>query len=94
MQKGWVYEPVISNYEAILFYNVMKNHPDQFYYNPIALAKREEIGMKYRFFCIAVPKDTFTLPSHFADVGIYKPVAGKPYATCIYRLDFDQLFSR
>jgi hypothetical protein len=92
MQRGWIYEPVISNYEALLFYNALKKHSDSFYYRPIAIAKREETGMKYRFLCIAIPKATPYHPSHFAEIEIYKPEMGMPYATCLYRLEFDKMF--
>ncbi len=94
MQKGWVYEPVISNYDALLFYNVMSNYTDGYHYHPIAIAKREQIGMKYRFLCIVLEKITLNLPSHFADIEIYKPELGKPYATCIYKLEFEQFSSQ
>jgi hypothetical protein len=92
MQKGWVYEPVISMYEALLFFNAMKRHKDQYNYNPIAIASREQIGMKYRFLCIATPKTIPGQPSHFADIEIYKPISGIPYATGLHKLDFDKMF--
>jgi hypothetical protein len=92
MQRGWIYEPVISNYEALLFYNALKKHSDSFYYRPIVIAKREEIGMKYRFLCIAIPKVSPCHPSHFADIEIYKPAMGMPYATSIYRIELDKMF--
>ncbi|MHB8129819.1 MAG: hypothetical protein ACYDEX_12550 [Mobilitalea sp.] len=92
MQKGWVYEPVISMYEALLFYNAMKRHRDQYNYNPIAIARREQIGMKYRFLCIATPKTILCQPTNFADIEIYKPESGMPYATSLRRLDFDKMF--
>jgi hypothetical protein len=94
MQKGWVYEPVITKYEALLFYNAMKKHKDHFIYNPIAIARREETGTKYRFLCIATPKTNPGPSSHFADIEIYKPNNGMPYATCLFRLDFDKMFSQ
>lgn len=92
MQKGWVYRPVITKYEALLFYNAMQNHQDAFYYTPIAVAKHEEIGTKYRFLCIAAPKANPEASSLFADIEIYKPVAGRPYATCLYRQDCNSMF--
>jgi hypothetical protein len=91
MQKGWVYRPEITDYEKLLFYNAMGRHQDSFFYKPIALAKHEEAGLKYRFFCIAIPKAYPDYPSHFADIEVYKSVAGMPYATCLYRQDFDSL---
>lgn len=93
MQRGWIYEPVISNYETLLFYNALRKHSDAFYYKPIAVAKREETGMKYRYLCIAAPRSNPSSPSHFADIEIYKPEKGMPYATCIYRIEFDKMFS-
>jgi hypothetical protein len=91
MQKGWVYEPAITNYEAMLFFNSIKSHNDPYYYCPIAIAKRSEIGMKYRFLCIAVNKMNPGTPSHFADIEVYKPQEGRPYATCIYRIEFENI---
>ncbi|MDD3172426.1 MAG: hypothetical protein PHF63_01945 [Herbinix sp.] len=92
MPRGWVYEPVISNYESLIFYNALQKHPDSFNYQPIAIAKREETGIKYRYLCIAMPKVNPFRPSHFADIEIYKPEMGRPYATCIYKIDFDKMF--
>lgn len=92
MQYGWVYRPGITSYEKLLFYIAMQRHRDPYYYYPIALADRVEIGMKYHFFCIAIPKADPGYPSHFVDIGIYKPPAGMPYATCIYCEDFDNMF--
>lgn len=90
--KSWVYEPFMSNYEIVLLHNALRRHQDNFFYNPIALAKREEAGMKYRFLCIAVPKTYPGPPSHFADIEIYKPMKGMPYCTSLYRKDFDSMF--
>ncbi len=53
MPKNWFYEPTVSPYDALLFYNTMKHHHDLFDYIPIAVAKREEIGTIYRYLCIA-----------------------------------------
>jgi hypothetical protein len=92
MQFRWVYEPYLTNYEALLLYNALRNHPGAYYYKPIALAKREETGMKYRFLCISVPKDNPFCTSHFADIEIYKPPLGAPYATFLYHIEFDQMF--
>jgi hypothetical protein len=92
MQRGWVYKPVITNYEALLFYNVLKKHADSFYYRPIAIAKREETGIKYRYLCIAMPRVNPLNPSHFADIEIYKPQMGMPYATYLYKIEFDKMF--
>jgi hypothetical protein len=92
MQGGWVYRPVITEYETFLFYNAMRKHRDAFYYAPIAVAKREETGMKYRFLCIAAPKACPYSQSLFADIEIYKPVDGMPYATCLYRQEYGSMF--
>lgn len=92
MPLRWVYEPFLTNYEALLLYNALKNHPDAYYYKPIACAKREETGMKYRYLCIAAPKDNPFITSHFADIEVYKPQLGAPYTTFLYRIDFDQMF--
>lgn len=93
MQNGWVHESAIAAYEALLFYNALRTHKGDFYYSPIALAKREEVGMKYRYLCVAKPKDNASLSSHFAYIEIYKSPEGRPYVTCLHRLDLDQLFS-
>jgi hypothetical protein len=91
MPKGWVYEPIITKDEILLLYNSLRNHSDSYLYRPIAIAKREEIGMKYRFLCIANPINYPNLPSHFADVGVYKPVLGMPYVTHLNRLEFEDI---
>jgi len=90
--QNWLYEPVTDRYEALLFYNTMQRHPDVYYYNPIAVARREEFGMKYRFLCIGSPKSNPGIPSHFADIEIYKPYSGRPYATGLYKMKFDSIF--
>lgn len=89
MPKNWVYEPCISDYDALLFYNAMKRHEAPFHYIPVAVAMREETGMKYRFLCIARTKNDPEQASHFTIIEIYKPNAGMPYATCLHRLDAD-----
>jgi hypothetical protein len=92
MQNGWVYSPVISDYENYLFFFAMRRNQDIYRYYPIAVAKREEVGTKYRFLCIAVPKKQPDTPSHFADIGIYKPAQGLPYPICLYCQDFESIF--
>lgn len=89
MPKSWVYEPRISPYDALLFYNAMKRHYDLFYYTPIAVAKREEVGTKYRFLCIAHYRNAPEQDSLFARIEVYKPIAGMPYATRLHRLPQD-----
>lgn len=86
MPKEWVYEPIISRYELLLFNNALSRHRDLYYYIPVAIAKREETGMKYRFLCIAEPKTNYGAPAHFANIEIYKPEQGMPYATHIQRI--------
>ena len=85
MPKKWVYEPTVSPYDALLFYNTMKRHYDLFDYIPIAVAKREEIGTKYRYFCVAQARNAPDQASLFANIEIYKPIAGMPYATRLHR---------
>lgn len=92
MYKNWIYEPTISDYDALLFHNALYRHRDNFTYHPIALAKREEHGIKYRFLCIAAPLPGNNGNSHFSDIEIYKPIKGMPYITCLYRIDFDKMF--
>jgi hypothetical protein len=91
MQRGWVYRPEITDYEKLLFDNAMSRHRDSFHYTPVAIAEHEEADNRYRFLCIASPK-TNLYNCYIADIEIYKPVSGMPYATCIYRQDIDKLF--
>lgn len=93
MLREWIYEPYLSDHDNLIFYNALYKHRDPFYYHPIALARREETGMKYHFLCIAFPRDFLGRPSHFADIEIYKPRLGMPYATCLYRIDFEKISS-
>lgn len=90
MQKGWVYEPVISTYELLLFHNTIGRHGDPFYYIPIAIAKREETGMKYHYLCIAKQISFPGSSSHFTNIEIYKPPLGEPYVTALHKFCFDQ----
>ena len=92
MQLYWIFEPEITEYEVTLFHSAMYQHRDYYYYCPIAVAKQEQLGMKYRFLCIAKPWDCTSLCSHLADIEIYKPISGMPYATCLFRLDFNHIF--
>ena len=85
MAKNWIYEPTVSPYDALLFYNTMKRYYDQFEYIPIAVAKREEIGTKYRYLCIAQARNAPDHDTLFAGIEIYKPIAGTPYATRLHR---------
>lgn len=92
MQCRWNYETMIADQDLHILYYALRRHMDHYDYYPLAVAKRKEIGLNYRFLCIAVPKDNAECASHLAIVGVYKPPAGKPYGTCLYRKDFDQLF--
>lgn len=92
MQCKWAYHTMIDDYDIHLLYNAMRRHQDAYNYYPLAVAKREEIGSNYRFLCIAIPKANQEYASHLTVIGVYKPPAGIPYATCLYRQDFDQLF--
>lgn len=86
MSMGWIYEPIQSPYDVLLFYNSMKKHIDSFCYTPIAIARREEIGTKYRFLCLAYDKADPDAASQFASIEIYKPMTGLPYPTRLHRL--------
>lgn len=92
MSGSWVYYPVIPPYEALLLCHVLKRRIDSFDYYPVAYAKREETGMKYRFICIAWPKPGMAQDSRFTGIEIYKPPTGMPYATCLHRLEFDHIW--
>lgn len=91
MQQDWIYHCEISNYEALLLYNALKRHKDTFCYHPIAVAKREETGMKYHFLCIAEPTSIHCGNTHFVDIELYKPMAGMPYITRMKKLNFEGL---
>jgi len=90
MLNRWIYEPLISQDDFLLFCNALSRHKDSYYYRPIAIAKCEEAGLKYRFLCIAEPNTFQGPPTHFANIEIYKPTQGMPYATRIHRICFDQ----
>ncbi|MDF2537243.1 MAG: hypothetical protein K0S76_264 [Herbinix sp.] len=89
MLKNWVYEPLVSYYDSLLFYNSISRYKDPYSYKPIAIAKREEIGLKYRFLCVAVPKEATQPTSHFALIEIYKSEKGMPYITRLHRISSD-----
>lgn len=91
MPMDWKYEANLSYYDIIMFHNVMNSHCDSYIYIPIALAKREEIGIKYRYLCIAQPKSIYGPDSHLVIVEIYRSEMGVPYATRIKRIHFDEL---
>jgi len=92
MQCKWIYETMIDDRDLYILYYALRKHKDSYNYYPLAMAKRAEIGSNYRFLCIAVPKENHECASHLAVIGVYLPPAGKPYATCLYRKDFDQIF--
>jgi len=94
MPKAWNYEPVIGDYELLMLENALHKHQDDYQYQPIAIAKREETGIKYRFLCIAVPIANPLMPSHFADLEIYLPPTGMPYICSLYRIPFDSVRDR
>jgi hypothetical protein len=93
MLKEWVFEPQISPYELLLFNNAVSRHKDSYGYWPIAMAKREETGIKYRFLCIAQSLSPLAPPSHFACIEVYKSEKGMPYVTRIHKSSFDQFFN-
>lgn len=92
MPLRWTYEPYLTNYEALILHNALCQCPGAYIYKPIAVAKREETGMKYRYLCLAIPKDNPFRPTHFADIEVYKPMLGEPYTTFLYHMDFEQVF--
>lgn len=92
MQCRWNYETMITDCDLHILYTALHKHRDQYDYYPLSVAKRDEIGLNYRFLCIAIPKAKPEYASHLAEIGVYVPPAGKPYATCLYRRDFDQIF--
>ncbi|MDF2540408.1 MAG: hypothetical protein K0S47_126 [Herbinix sp.] len=84
----WNYQPFLSHYEMILFQSVIGQHRDYLYY-PVSVARRHEIGTKYRYLCIAKKNHTDSGYDTFANIEIYQPLRGKPYPTRIHRIDFD-----
>jgi hypothetical protein len=90
--KEWSYEPFIPYHDLLVFYNAMNRYDDSYQYRLIAMAKREETGMKYRFLCIASPKAIDSTVSHIANIEIYKPVNGMPYATRLHKISVDEHF--
>lgn len=89
MLQDWVYSAQISQFELLMFYNTINRRKDSCLYRPIAIAKREEIGLKYRFLCIAEPKFSPIPSSHFVHIEIYKPEKGMPYTTQLHKIQFD-----
>lgn len=92
MQCKWAYERLISDDDLHILYNALLPVEDSYIYYPLAVAKRSEVGLNYRFLCLAVPGKNQECASHLAVIGVYKPPYGVPYATCLYKKDFDQLF--
>ena len=86
MQLHWIYDPVISFEELLLYHNAISYHSDSFYYHPVAVAKRHETGVRYRFLCIINPKGFPEGPTHFAITELYKPDQGMPYVTRVIPL--------
>ena len=89
MLSCWIYEPIMSTHEALLFYNALKQHESQFYYIPVAVARREEEGIRYRYHCIARSKLGPAACSHFTGIELYKPILGMPYITYIHNYEAD-----
>jgi len=83
---------MIADCDLQILYTALQKYKDQYNYYPLVVAKRDEIGSNYRFLCIAIPKANPEHVSHLAEIGVYAPPAGKPYATCLHRRDFDQIF--
>jgi len=89
MQENWVFEQKILYYEALIFFNTIKGIMNSYLYDPIAIARHEQYGMKYHFLCIAKPMSSPQLISHFAVIEIFQPVSGIPYATKLLRIEID-----
>ena len=71
----------LTPYDSFIFYNAIGQH-ENYFYNPVAVAKQIVNGTNYRFITIAEPKRE-ELPTRFAVVDIYKPLNGEAYATKI-----------
>jgi hypothetical protein len=81
MQNFWIYEPVIPCYELLLFHNAMSQYRDACSFFPVAVAKRCEMGTKYRYLCLAKPEAVPDGPTKFVIIELYKPEMGAPYVT-------------
>ncbi len=62
-----------------MFRDTMSCRTDPYHYYPVAMAKRSEVGTRYRYLCLKNPK-TFG-PSGLVIAEIYKPEQGMPYTT-------------
>lgn len=81
MPGGWTYQSYLTPYDSFVFYNAIGKHQDYFY-QPIAVAKQIVNGTNYRFIAIAKPRWQDLSP-HFAVVDIHQPLDGEAYATKI-----------
>ena len=79
MPGGWTYQSYLTPYDSFIF--AIGQH-ENYFYNPVAVAKQIVNGTNYRFITIAEPKRE-ELPTRFAVVDIYKPLNGEAYATKI-----------
>ncbi len=89
MQLHWNYEPFISFDEFLLYHNAVSHRSDSINYHPVAVAKRHEIGIRYRYLCTVNPKDFPGGPSRFVIIEIYKPEQSMPYVTKFISLPSD-----
>lgn len=81
MTGSWDYQSYLTPYDSFIFYNAI-GHQQDYFYQPIAVAKQIVNGTNYKFIAIAEPK-LDDLSSHFAIVEIYKPINGEAYTTNI-----------
>lgn len=91
MYLDWVFEPYMTDYELLLFNNSINHCEKDYIYHPIAIAKRDEIGVKYRYLCIAKTSIYPHTSCKIMIIEVYKPPQGKPYVTRLFPIDFNSL---
>lgn len=91
MNLHWTYEPVIPLKELLLFHNALSHRSESCGYYPVAVAKRSETGIRYRFLCIDNRVKLPGTPSRFLITEIYKPEQGMPYVTRIIPIPIENL---
>ncbi|WP_125143546.1 hypothetical protein [Clostridium transplantifaecale] len=81
MPGSWTFQSYLTPYDSFIFYNATGKHEDYFY-QPLAVAKQVVNGTNYRFAAIAEPLKE-NLSSHFAIIDMHQPIGGEAYTTNI-----------
>ena len=53
MPGGWTYQSYLTPYDSFIFYNAIGQH-ENYFYNPVAVAKQIVNGTNYRFITIFI----------------------------------------